>query len=255
MKKAGIISVCLFLSFLCCLPLVAQPSSRSVETILIDNFDTADEMDWTWSVQASKFIHVGETDEDTYPKMGYVEAIPNSLRAYRTAEDGTPYVLGVQVCFDRKGDNWFEVYPVSNETGEAYEIPLLGQVSQIDLWTWGADYNYYLELLVRDANSVVHVLPATMMNFEGWKNVIVQIPTSIRQQSKLRSGPENLTFVGFRIRSATSEYVDDFVIYFDQFRYTTNTMNFVYDGFELRKPNFDSTTSSSSSSSGGSSAK
>ena len=253
MKKGGIICICLLLAFMCCVPLVAQPSSKSVETMLIDNFDTADEMDWTWEVQASKFIHVGETDEDTYPKMGYVEAIPNSLRAYRTAEDGTPYVLGVQVSYDRKGDNWFEIFPVSNETGENYEIPLLGQVSQIDFWVWGSDYNYYLELLVRDADSVVHILPATMLNFEGWKNVVVQIPTAIRQQSRLRSGPENMSFIGFRVRTTPSEFVDDFVIYLDQFRYTTNTMNFVYDGFELRKPNFES--QSSSSTQGGSSAK
>ena len=252
MKKGGIIFICLFLAFVVCLPVAAQPSSKSVETILIDNFDTADEMDWEWSVQASKFIHVGDSAEDTYPKMGYVEAIPNSLRAYRTADDGTPYVFGAQVRFDKKGDNWFEIYPVSKETGENYEIPLLGQVSQIDFWAWGANYNYYLELLVRDANSVVHVLPATMMNFEGWKNIVIQIPTAIRQQSRLRSGPENLTFIGFRISSAASEFVDDFVIYLDQFRYTTNTMNFVYDGFELRKPDFES---QSSSTEGASSAK
>ena len=59
--------------------------------------------------------------------------------------------------------------------------------------------------------------------------------------------------IGFRVRTTPSEFVDDFVIYLDQFRYTTNTMNFVYDGFELRKPNFES--QSSSSTQGGSSAK
>ena len=252
MKKGGIICICLLIAFMCCVPLAAQPSSRSVETMLIDNFDKAEEMDWEWSIQASKFIHVGDTAEDTYPKMGYVEAIPNSLRAYRTAADGTPYVLGAQVRYDKKGDNWFEIYPVSKETGENYEIPLLGQVTQIDFWAWGANYNYYLELLVRDANSVVHVIPAVTLNYEGWKNIIVQIPTSIRQQSRLRSGPENLSFIGFRIRSAAGEFVDDFAIYLDQFRYTTNTMNFVYDGFELRKPNFES---QSSSTEGASSAK
>ncbi len=244
MKKGGIICICLLLAFMFCVPLAAQPSSKSVETMLIDNFDNAEAMDWDWTVQASKFIHIGDSAEDTYPKMGYVEAIPNSLRAYRTANDGTPYVLGVQVRYDKKGDNWFEIFPVSKETGEAYEIPLLGQVSQIDFWAWGANYNYYLELLVRDADSVVHVIPAVSLAYEGWKNIVVQIPTAIRQQSRLRSGPENLTFIGFRVRSAAGEFVDDFVVYLDQFRYTTNTMNFVYDGFELRKPNFESQSSS-----------
>lgn len=247
MKKGGIIFICLFLAFVVCLPVVAQPSSKSVETMLIDNFDNPEAVEWDWSIQASKFIHIGDTADDTYPKMGYVEAIPNSLRAYRTSKDGTPYVLGAQVKFDRKGDNWFEIFPTSKETGEAYEIPLLGQVSQIDFWAWGANYNYYLEILVRDADSVVHVIPAVTLNYEGWKNIVVKIPTAIRQQSRLRSGPENLTFIGFRIRTATGEFVDDFVLYLDQFRYTTNTMNFVYDGFELRKPNLDSSSTGASS--------
>lgn len=238
MKKGSMICICFLLAFVFCVPVLAQPSAKSVETMMIDNFDTPDSMDWTWGVQASKFIHVDEENNEVYPRFGYFEGIPNSLTAYRKPEDGTPYVFGTQVKFDKKGDNWFEVYPISKETGENYEIPLLGNVSQVEFWAWGANYNYYLEVLIRDASNIVHVLPATMMNYEGWRNIVVQIPTSISQRSKLRSGPENMTFVGFRVRSAPSEFVDDFVIYFDQFRYSTNTMDFVYDGFNLRKQSF-----------------
>ena len=241
MKKGVVILGSLILGLAFCVPAVAQPSSKAVETIVIDNFDT--DMEWSWAVQSSRFIAEG------YPILKKFEGIPNSLIPYQKDSDPAAMVLGVKAKYDRKGDNWFEIFPVSNETGEAMEIPLLGQVSQIDLWAWGANYNYYLELLVRDADSVVHVIPAATLNYEGWKNIVVQIPTAIRQQSRLRSGPENLTFVGFRIRSAASEYVDDFVIYLDQFRYTTNTMNFVYDGFELRKPSFESNTTSEGASS------
>lgn len=244
MKQGGLICICLVLVSLLCVPVFAQPNTKSVETILIDNFDDPDAKDWVWDVSASRSIHV-EKDSNgnviaakSYPQFGYAEGIPNSLRAYRTAADGTPFVLGAQVSYDRKGDNWFEVYPADRDTGAVYEIPLMGQVSQIDFWTWGANYLYYLEVIIRDAYGTVHVLPATTMNFEGWRNIIVQIPTYIRQQSKLRSGPENLTFIGFRVRADANEYADDFAIYFDQLRYTTYTMNFIYDGYELRKPNF-----------------
>ncbi|MCQ2982191.1 MAG: flagellar filament outer layer protein FlaA [Treponemataceae bacterium] len=239
MKQGVLVCVCLVLCFVFCAPVFAQPNTKSVETILIDNFDDRDAVSFDWKVQTSRSIHVGEGD-DVYPKMGYVEGIPNSLRGYRTASDPTPYVLGVQTKFDRKGDNWFEIYPVDKESGEIFEIPLKGTTSQIDFWAWGANYNYYLEVLIRDAEGCVHVLPAATMNYQGWRNIVVGIPTSIHQRSRLRSGPETANFVGFRIRSDANEYVDDFVIYFDQLRYTTHTMNFIYDGFELRKPNFDS---------------
>ncbi|MBQ0167420.1 MAG: flagellar filament protein FlaA [Treponema sp.] len=239
MKQSGVICVIALLLLMFSVPVFAQPNMKSVETIMIDTFDTKDDMEWNWSVQASKYIHIGEDASDTYPKMGYFQASPNSLKAYRTANDPEPYVLGVQVSYDRKGDNWFEVYPTDKETGKVYEIPLLGTVTQLDVWVWGANYDYYLELLLRDADGNVHVVPACTLNFQGWRNVIIDMPSTVRQQSRLRSGPETSYFIGFRVHADANEYADDFVIYFDQLRYSTNTLNNIYDGYELRKPNFE----------------
>lgn len=241
MKQSGVVCVLVLLLLMFSVPVFAQPNMKSVETIMIDDFDAKDDMDWNWNVQASKYIHVdGDGDASkTYPKMAYFEAIPNSLKAYRTADDPTPYALGVQVSYDRKGDNWFEVYPTDKETGDVYEIPLKGTVTQLDVWVWGANYDYYLEFLIRDADGNVHVVPACTMNYQGWRNVIVDMPSTVRQQSRLRSGPETSFFIGFRVRADANEYADDFVIYFDQLRYSTNTLNNIYDGFELRKPDFE----------------
>ena len=48
-----------------------------------------------------------------------------------------------------------------------------------------------------------------------------------------------------------NEFVDDYVVYFDQIKYVTNTLANVYDGYELREADFgDKKTSSSTSSSG-----
>lgn len=47
-----------------------------------------------------------------------------------------------------------------------------------------------------------------------------------------------MTFVGFRIRTDPKEYVDDFMIYFDQLRYASNTLSNVYDGFKLQDVDF-----------------
>ena len=55
-----------------------------------------------------------------------------------------------------------------------------------------------------------------------------------------------MTFVGFRIRSDAEEYVDNFVIFFDQIKYTTNSLSFIYDGYELKDVEFEDSSSSSS---------
>ena len=233
MKKGVVILGSLVLAFAFCIPAVAQPSTKAVETIVIDNFDTPDEMDWTWGVRASRFVAEG------YPIVKSFEGIPNSLRPYHKDSDPAAQVIGAKVAFDRKGDNWFEVYPQNSE-GAEYEIPFVGTVTQVDFWVWGANYKYYLELLVRDATGRVHVLQCGSLAFNGWKNIVVKIPGWMTQHSRLRSGPKNLSFLGFRIRTDAAEYVDDFTVYFDNLKYMSNSLSFIFDGYELKDQDFSS---------------
>ena len=107
------------------------------------------------------------------------------------------------------------------------------------------NYNYYLEVMVRDALGVVHVLPAGSLAFNGWKNIIVNIPGYIQQHSHLRSGPANMTFVGFRIRSDAEEYVDNYVLFVDQIKYTSNSLSYIFDGYELKDVDFGEDSSNS----------
>ena len=228
MKKGVVLLGSLILGLAFCVQAVAQPSSKAVETILIDNFDS--EQEWTWKANASRFI------TDGYPIVKSFEGIPNSLTPYHKDTDPTAMVLGAKVAYDRKGDNWFELYPSKDD--EKYEIPFVGTVTQLDFWVWGAHYLYYLEVIVRDAAGVVHVLPAGNLNFNGWRNVIVYVPGNILQHSPMRSGLKNMTLMGFRVRADAKENVDDFTIYLDQIKYTTNSLDNVYDGFSLRYADF-----------------
>jgi hypothetical protein len=45
--------------------------------------------------------------------------------------------------------------------------------------------------------------------------------------------------VGFRVRTNPSELVDDYTIFFDQIKYTSNILEDIYDGYDLRNVNFD----------------
>ena len=239
MKRELKVLIGLACLFVIGLPVFAQPNSRSIETFVMDDFDSAGSQNymyngkqysWDWEVGSSRFI------ADGYPKSGYFEGVPNSLKQLHKGEDKDFKVFGVKTAFKRKGDNWFEVYPTAD--GKTFEIPFIGIVSQMDFWVWGSGYNYYLEVMVRDALGTVKVLPAGSLAFHGWRNIIINIPGWIQQSSHLRSGPENLTFVGFRIRSDAEEYVDNFVIYFDQIKYTSNSLSLIYDGYELNEVDF-----------------
>ena len=95
------------------LPVFAQPSSKSIETFVLDNFDNPNGQDyaygsksynWDWTVNSSRFVAEG------YPKTGYYDGIPNSLKQLRRDGEEGAKVFGVKTAFNRKGDNWFEVY-------------------------------------------------------------------------------------------------------------------------------------------------
>ena len=228
------------------LPVFAQPNTKSIETVIMDSFDSAggqeylydgETYSWDWAVNSSRFVAEG------YPKTGYYDGIPNSLKQLNKGKDIEPKVFGVKTAFNRKGDNWFEVYP--SKDGKPVDIPFIGNVTHMDFWIWGANYNYYLEVLVRDATGRVHVLPAGSLAFSGWRNIIVSVPGWLQQHSHLRSGPETMSFVGFRIRTDAAEYVDNFVIFFDQIKYTTNPLSFIYDGYELKDIDFENSESGS----------
>jgi hypothetical protein len=248
MKRSHVFLISFVSLFLFSVPLFGQ--SKSIETFLLDGFDTASAVNapgfsengatFNWTAQGSRFITTDEAKGGPYPKIRYVAGIPNALKQTRlTAEgDPEPQVLGAQVKFDRRADNWFEIYPV-NEAGDPYGIPMLTTVQNIDFWVWGANYNYTLEVLLRDSGGVVHVLPAGSLKFQGWKNVIINIPSKVQQKVRQRGVTDVLRFVGFRIRTSPQEWVDDFVIYFDQIKYTSSILENIYDGYELRNTDFN----------------
>jgi hypothetical protein len=259
MKRGFYFGTSLVFVFLLIVPIFAQNSGQKTygrtETIIIDDFDSAEGQDYLWTATASQFITTG------YPRLQYFQADgtgafyvsePYALRNYLKDRE-QKQILGVQAAFDRKADNWFEFYPVPTTGGETnvdgskfYGIPLDandgGQVTQIDFWIWGSGFNFSLELIVRDSTGRIHVLPAGKLNFQGWKNVIVPMPTSVKQTPRPRSGFKNLYFVGFRIRSAPTESVANFTVYLDHLQYTSYKDSNFFDGYELLQVEFDETS-------------
>jgi hypothetical protein len=245
MKRISFLLIGFVSLFLLSVPLFGQ--SKSIETFLVDDFDTQNptvidgraEKTFSWAGQGSKFLTKVEQDPTgPYPKVRWVPGIPNALKVTRAEDAPEAKVLGVQVKFNQKADNWFEVYPVDAE-GKPYGIPMRTTVQNIDFWVWGGNYNYTLEVLIRDVGGVVHVLPAGSLKFEGWKNVILNIPSKVMQKGRAHTTSDVLRLVGFRVRTSPQEMVDDFTVFFDQLKYTSSVIANIYDGYDLRNINFD----------------
>ena len=235
MKHGGLILAGIVLVFLSVfVPLAADEGAINYQTYMVDDFDNPDGQDWSYKAVGSKFV------ADGYPLLKYFDGMPRSVRVMQDSDEKAKY-LGLQFKFNRKGDNWVDIVPTKQGANgeEAYEIPFKGIIQRFDMWVWGAGYYYDLEIIVRDCEGRTHTLSMGPVNFKGWKNMYVRVPTSIPQRSKYLGNKRHMFFVALRIRTRPTERVDDFKIFFDQFKALTNVYVDSYDGFELTETVFD----------------
>ena len=231
MKHGGLVfaGIALMLLFAFA-PLTAQQGSINYQTYMVDTFDNPDGQGWSYQPVGSKFITEG------YPKIQYLNGMPHAVKVMHDDAENAKF-LGLEFKFNRKGDNWVDVVPTKD--GKPYEIPFKGNIHRLDMWVWGAGYYYYIEILVRDCEGRTHALPLGYVNFKGWKNMHVTVPTNIPQASRYIGNKNKMTFVAFRIRTAPFERVDSFKIFFDEFKALTDVYVDSYDGYELADLSFD----------------
>ncbi len=243
MRHGGLIFASVVAVFLCtAFPLSSQQSEVNYQTYMVDTFDNP-EGEWLWHGVASKFV------TDGYPIVKYFDGMPHAVKVMNEDAENAKF-LGVQVKFNRQGDNWLDIVPSKQgDNGlEPYEIPLKGNIARVDMWVWGAGYYYDLEILVRDCYGRVHTVPVGCLNFKGWKNMSANIPRSIPQYSSYIGAQKNLKFVAFRVRTRPTEHVEDFYIFIDQFKALTNVFRDSYDGYELADVDFGANNASNTNS-------
>jgi hypothetical protein len=206
-----------------------------LESRILDSFDG--DSGYDWRVVASKFAT--SNDEGTFPQINLIQSWPMALfGANREGRDLR--ILGVHGKFDRQGYNWIDVYPVAaGDTGNgdegpaAVEIPIPGRAHYLDVWAWGANFDYYIEAYVRDYRGVVHMINMGSIAYQGWKNLRATIPNIIPQGKRILPRLASLTFVKFRIWTQPREQVRDFYVYFDQLKVLTDMFESIFDGDEL----------------------
>ncbi|GHU17502.1 membrane protein [Spirochaetia bacterium] len=245
MKQGSFKAVCLILlAFTVVFSAFGDDRTVNSETVIIERFDGSTDHVWErdgrtrteqfeWRLDASKFAT--RNGDDVYPKLSIIPSFPQALFGRNPPEDNKQS-LGIWGRFDRRGYNWIDIYPVAAGTEDAYEIAFPGRVQVLDLWVWGSNMNMTLEAYVRDYQGIVHVLNLGSINHTGWKNLRVNVPTSVPQSKRVLPSHGDLTFVKFRINTMPTERVDNFYVYFDHFKIQTDLFETLYDGNELDDP-------------------
>lgn len=223
--------VCLLL-FILTIPvsLFADKATENIVSDVVETFDGEDSA-YEWYVQGSKFI------AEDYPKYKLVDGFPFAL--YGRAGEGQGHqVLGMQAAFDRKGFNYLEIFPVEEGPDGlvAAKISLPGRVKELDLWAWGSQYKFTFEVHVEDYRGYVYVLPMGSMNYTGWQNLRISIPTYIPQSQVYIPNYRNLKLIKFVLRTEPDENVAGFDFYMDHVKVLTDVFESRFDGDEFVRP-------------------
>lgn len=222
------------------LPMVVsaqQQATTNYQSIVIEDFDNPEESRWV--VRASKFVAEG------YPRQASVNIWPEGL--YRQEPEGeTLRALGAQAAFLRQGYNFLEFIPVKeNADGEEVPrgIPIPGRVNNLDIWVWGSNFDYYMDVHLRDYRGMTHVLRLGNINHRGWRNLRIDIPGWIPQDTRyiaeLQDGEfssdlRGLQLVKIVMWTRPQERVNGFFIYLDEIKVETDMYRDPFDGERLR---------------------
>ena len=226
MKRGRLFIISLLLLFIIGFSFVitADEATQNIESRVLETFDP-DDMTTEWLVQGSKFL----TEENF--KYKTVDGFPFALYG-RAGEEGNHQVLGVTASFDRQGYNYLELIPVKD--GDDGKVPnpigIPGRVKELDLWVWGSNYKYTLEMHLMDYKGFVHVVDLGWLNFTGWKNLRVKIPNYIRQAVTTIPSFRQLLLLKFVVRTEPKEKVAGFDIYFDHIKVLTDVFQSRFDG-------------------------
>lgn len=202
--------------------------TKNLQTYVLSSFEKAE--DWTveFSQYTAKVFEAGK---------GWVQDnAKNQLRGFEGKPWGLDFphikgesrVIGIKASFDRKGYNYIIVRPKA-------PIPMEGLVSEIDLWVWGGNFKYKLELQLIDYKGFEHTLDAGWLNFTGWRNIRIKIPEWIPQGEQYIPRLKTLRFKAFKLLAHPAERSDVYYVYFDRMQIQTDVYLSRFDGDELVK--------------------
>lgn len=224
----------------------ADEVTRNWQSIVLEDFDDGDSQ---WIVRGGKFLAVADEDGDGEPENDYEYPFEYQIvdgvwpEEMGQPESENPGVLGIQASFTRRGYNYIEFVPIEDEPDEdgnpvprAITIP--GRPEAIDVWAWGSNYDYYLEVQVRDYRGIVHNLKLGNLGYAGWRNLVTDIPNYIPRAVRFVPQRRRMELVKVVLWTRPEESVAGFHFYLDQIKVLTDMFETGFDGEQLAEPDF-----------------
>ncbi len=211
-------------------------SADDTETLQVKNLISFDDQAKTqlWIVQGSKFVTQG------FPEFKLVKTWPEAVYG-RNKENRDLFAMGIHSKFDRKGYNYIEIIPAEKDSAGNLipkAIPIPGKVKRMDVWVWGSNYNYTMDIFLRDYRGIDHVLHLGSLMFEGWKDLSVTVPGSIPQARRYIPQYQGLELTKLVIWTAPDEKVDDYWVFVDELTILTDMYVRPFDGEDLGDPDY-----------------
>ncbi|AFG36912.1 flagellar filament outer layer protein FlaA [Spirochaeta africana] len=125
------------------------------------------------------------------------------------------YVLGVKAEFFRRGNTTLSIL-----ANRPLVVP--GIAKTISVWVVGRNFNHELSVVIQDHFGNRAVLPMGRLNFTGWRELSVAVPTHITQRSIHYNDLMGIQILGFVVRPALEETYGSYYIYFDDLRVVTD---------------------------------
>ncbi len=211
---------------------VADEVTKMLVPVVMESFDQPDQA--LWIVKGSKFATQG------YPQSTLVRAWPVALFG-QNKENKNYFALGIHGKFDRKAYNAIQIIPAQKDaSGKLVPSPLTvpGRAQSINVWVWGSNYYFNIEVHLRDYQGVDHVLPLGELSFQGWRDLSAVIPPSIPQARRHVPRYQGLELTEFVIWTSPTESVDDFYVFLDQVTVLTDMFESPFDGDNLADPDY-----------------
>lgn len=221
-----LIMVCLLVSIFSIAVYGQKNLTIYMETRVLYNFETLDE--WQPISNASRFMFRGTKTNENGVAMQYPNMRIFATKPYGMGNQGinSTNSLSVTVSFFRKSYNFFDLVPTVQKI-----IP--GKAQTFDIWVWGGNYDYTMEMLFQDYRGYTYTLPLGSLKYIGWKNLTTAVPSYIPQAEPYVPRAKGLRFLNFRFWSSPEEKADNFVVLLDYFQTVTDTFREAYDGSDI----------------------
>jgi hypothetical protein len=220
--------------------------TQNLQSFVLDDFELTQDgkPKRLWVAVPNKFGRKNSKEAgESLQKLSWIESWPEAY----FGKDGVldegnvkkeyKHCLALFIAFNRQGYNTIELFPLEEKNGKLVRspIPLNGIVKQVDLWIWGANYLYEMEMVLRDYRGVEYRLPIGSIKHVGWKNFNIPIPSYIQQTGTYILGQYQFSLVKLVLWTTPKEKVSGTYVYIDHMKYLTDIYDNRYDGYELGK--------------------